>query len=111
MEATVANETVNAIAAKATFESLMRLLRTKPLESSVADYEALKHQEDIEMQLEVLEPVLSDITKGYGFRYESPGLSEEGEELLMNSLTGFIKRYAWDLKESMRGPMPGFVYI
>ena len=105
------NDSVNAVIANAVFENLMEKLGAKHLATPLLEYGMLHLHEMAGAQLEALKPVLTDIAKNYGFQYEDPMLTIEGERLITTSLTKFIKRYAWDLKDSMRSAMPGLVLI
>ena len=105
------NESVNAVIANAVFENLMEKLGARYTPAPIAAYGLLHLHEMASEHLEHLKPVLAGIAENYGFRYEHPMLTVEGERLITTSWTKFIKRYAWDLKDSMRSAMPGLVLI
>ena len=103
--------TESAVVANALYQDLMIGLGVRPLETTVAEYKRIRLHEEAEMRLESMAPILAEIARSYGFRYESPHLTEAGEQLITNSWTKFIKEYAYCIRESMRSAMPGFICI
>lgn len=105
------NDTLDPIVADVVFRELMTTLGAKPRVTSPKEYHELELDEECETRLDHLEQILTEIARDYGFRYERPYLTQDGKKLLARTLTGFIKRYAFDLRDSMRSAMPGFVCI
>ncbi len=114
----MSKEIVNAVIAKGIFDALMETERARPSNTRPAEYDLLYQQEEAETRrvraearLEDLREALAFIAESYGYQYEKPILTEDGEELILRSWDAFVKRYASDLKDSMRSAMPGMVYI
>ena len=105
------NEKVDAVFAKALYEQLMIGHGARYAKAPIAEYLLLELHEQAEDRLDELQPVLSGIAEDYRFSYEKPMLTEAGEKLVTSSSMEFVSEYANVLRESLRGPMPGFVCI
>lgn len=92
----------NAFRAKMDFSILMGPLRVKTSEEELGTYVQLYRDEKLDItaeeRLEWLRPVLADLAKEYGCRYETPILSDDSRKLLAETPLQFIKRYAEKLK-------------
>ena len=92
----------NAFRAKVDFDGLMGSLHVKTTAGALDAYSQLYLDEKLDMtaeeRLEWLRPILADLAREYGCRYETPVLSDDSRRILAETPLQFIKCYVQRLK-------------